>query len=43
MFNSTFDELKLFKEVKRLKGLEKTEAYLEPKRASVMELFCEYT
>ena len=42
MFNSTFDELKLFKEIKRLKGLQKTEA-LQPKQASMMELFCEYT
>ena len=33
-----------FKEIKRLKSLQvKGEAYLEPKQASVMELFCEYT
>ena len=41
-----FDELKdvkYFKEIKRSKSLQKTEAYLEPKQASVMELFCEYT
>ena len=46
MFNSMFDELKevkFFKETKRLKGLQKAGAYLEPKQASVMELFCEYT
>ena len=35
---------KNFKEIKRLKSLQvKAEAYLEPKRASMMELFCEYT
>ena len=50
MINSMFDELKevmYFKEVtdfksqeiKRLKSLQKSEAYLEPKRASTMELF----
>ena len=31
-----------FKEIKRSKSLQKAEAYLEPKRASTMELFCEY-
>ena len=31
------------KETKRLKSLQKAEAYLEPKRASTMELFCEDT
>ena len=35
--------VKYFKEIKRLKSLQKAEAYLEPKRASTMELFCEYT
>ena len=39
MFNSMFDELK---EVKRLKSLQKAEAYLEPRQTSMMELFCEY-
>ena len=39
MFNSMFDE---FKEIKRLKSLQKAEAYLEPKQASMMELVCEY-
>ena len=34
---------KYFKEIKRLKSLQKAELYLEPKRASTMELFCEYT
>ena len=29
--------------VKRSKSLQKAEAYLEPKPASPMELFCEYT
>ena len=53
MFKSMFDELKevkyfyyvkYFKEIKRfLKSFLKAEAYLEPKQASVMELFCEYT
>ena len=46
MFNSTFDEVKgvqFFKEIKRWKGLQKAEAYLEPKQASMMEHFCEYT
>ena len=48
---SIFDELKdfknslkYFKEIKRLKRLQKAEAYLEPYlEASMMELFCEYT
>ena len=35
--------VKYFKEIKRLKSLQKVEAHLEPKRASTMELFCEYT
>ena len=52
MFKSMFDELKevkyfyyvkYFKEIKRLKSLLKAEAYLEPKQASVMKLFYEYT
>ena len=46
MFNSMFDEskeVKYFKEIKRLKSLQKAEAYLEPKQASMMELFYEYT
>ena len=30
-------------EIKRLKSLQKVEAYLEPKRASMMKRFCEYT
>ena len=44
-----FDELKevynvkYFKEMKRLKSLQKAEAYLERKRICTMELFCEYT
>ena len=28
---------------KRLASLQKAEVYLEPMRASTMELFCEYT
>ena len=35
--------VKYLKVVKRLKSLQKAEAYLEPKWASTMELFCEYT
>ena len=35
--------VKSFKEIKRLKSLQKAEVYLEPKRACTMELFCEYT
>ena len=35
--------VKYFKEINRLKNLQKAEAYLKPKRASTMELFCEYT
>ena len=35
--------VKYFKVIKRLKSLQKAEAYLEPKRASMMELLCEYT
>ena len=34
---SKFYNVKYFKEMKRLKSLEKPEAYLEPKRASMME------
>ena len=34
-------EVKYFKEIKRVKSLQKAEAYLEPKRTSAMELFCE--
>ena len=29
--------------IKHLKGLQRAEAYLEPKRESVVEFFCEYT
>ena len=32
-----------FKEIKRLKSPQKAEVYLEPKQASTMEDFCEYT
>ena len=35
--------VKYFKEIKRLKSLQKAEAYLEPKQASMMEPFYEYT
>ena len=35
--------LRHFKEIKRLKSLEKAETYLEPKRASTVELFLEWT
>ena len=41
--NNRFQEsynVKYFKEIKRL---QKAEAYLEPKQASMMELFYEYT
>ena len=43
--NNRFQEsyAKYFKEIKRLKSLQKVEPYLEPKQASMMELFCEYT
>ena len=34
--------VKYFKEIKRLKSLQKAEEYLEPKRASMMELFWIY-
>ena len=39
--NNTFQEsyVKYFKEIKRWNSLQKAEAYLEPKRASTMELF----
>ena len=45
--NNIFQEsyyVKYFKEIKRLKSLQKqkAEVYLEPKQASMMELFCEY-
>ena len=42
-FKSLINNVKHFKEIKLLKSLQKAEAYLEPKRASTMELFCEYT
>ena len=29
--------------MKRLKSLQKAEAYLEPKQVSMMQHFCEYT
>ena len=35
--------VKYFKEIKRLKSPQKAEAYLELKRISMMELFCECT
>ena len=35
--------VKYLKVINRLKTLRKAEAYLEPKQASMMELFCEYT
>ena len=35
--------VKCFKEIKRLKSSQKAEAYSEPKQASAMELFYEYT
>ena len=34
---------KYFQEIKRLKSLQKAEVFLEPKQASMVELFCEYT
>ena len=39
--NNRFQEsyVKYFKEIKRLRSLQKAEAYLEPKRASALELF----
>ena len=43
--NNRFHEsynAKYFKEIKRLKSLQKAEGYLEPKRASTMQLFREY-
>ena len=36
-------EVKYLKEIKRLKNLQKAKVYLEPKQASMMEFFCEYT
>ena len=36
-------DAKYFKKIKRLKTLQKAEAYLEHKGVSAMELFCEYT
>ena len=36
------NNVKYFKEIKRSRSLQKEEAYLEPKRASTMELFGEY-
>ena len=37
------DNVKYFKEIKRLRSLQKTEACLKQKRVSMMELFCECT
>ena len=34
--------VKHFKEIKRLKSLQKAKVALEPKQTSTMELFCEY-
>ena len=34
--------VKYFKKIKRSKSLQKPEVHLGPKRASAMELFCEY-
>ena len=36
-------DVKYFKEIKRLRSLQKAERYLEPKRASTMELFLKHT
>ena len=41
-FQEPYNE-KSFKKIKYLKSLQKAEVYLEPMRASTMELFCEYT
>ena len=41
-FQEPYNE-KSFKKIKRLKSLQKAEVYLEPMRASTMELFCKYT
>ena len=41
-FQECYD-VKYFKEIKRLRSLQKAERYLEPKRASTMELFLKYT
>ena len=38
-FQKSYYDLKYFKEIKCLKSLQKAEAYLEPKQASMMELF----
>ena len=34
--------IKYFKKIKCSKSLQKAEEHLEPKRASTMELFCEF-
>ena len=44
--NDRFQEsynAKYFKEIKRVKSPQKAETYSEPKQASTMELFYEYT
>ena len=38
-FKNLYCNVKYFKEIKCLKNLQKAEAYLEPKQASMMELF----
>ena len=42
-FKSLIMRNTLIKEIKHLRSLQKTEAYLKPKQASTMELFCEYS
>ena len=42
-FKSLINNVKCFEEIKRLKSLQKTEACLEPKQASAIELFRENT
>ena len=44
--NNRFPEpynVKYFKKIKHMKNLQKAGACLEPKQASNLELFCEYT
>ena len=43
LVSSKYYSEKSFKKIKRLKSLQKAKVYLEPMRASTMELFCEYT
>ena len=41
-FQEPYDVKYFIIEIKRLRSLQKAEAYLEPKQASMMEFFCQF-